>query len=190
MTLQTAPFPKPPHGAQAGPLARIAIIGRGFTGIMNAIALLKGFDLPFHLVMFDPNPRINGGEGVSRSTKTVLNSRVRDLSVDPAVQADFKHWLEADEEWRQEASREGVDHSFVSGETFSAYVYQRFSEALRQRIDVVVRLQSEAVGMAGFWSFPTICRRRISMPCFWPVVTASAKASRSCRHSPPFRMRL
>jgi uncharacterized NAD(P)/FAD-binding protein YdhS len=145
MTLQTAPFPKPPHGAQAGPLARIAIIGRGFTGIMNAIALLKGFDLPFHLVMFDPNPRINGGEGVSRSTKTVLNSRVRDLSVDPAVQADFKHWLEADEEWRQEASREGVDHSFVSGETFSAYVYQRFSEALRQRIDVVVRLQSEAV---------------------------------------------
>jgi uncharacterized NAD(P)/FAD-binding protein YdhS len=145
MTLQTAPFPKSAHGAQAGALARIAIIGRGFTGIMNAIALLKGFDLPFHLVMFDPNPKINGGEGVSRSAKTVLNSRVRDLSVDPAVRMDFKHWLEADEEWRQEAIREGVDHSFVSGETFSAYVYQRFSEALSQRIDVVVRIQSEVV---------------------------------------------
>ncbi|WP_276121228.1 FAD/NAD(P)-binding protein [Pararhizobium qamdonense] len=143
MTLQTAPFPKSSNAT--GSLARIAIIGRGFTGIMNAIALLKGFDRPFHLVMFDPNPRINGGEGVSRSAKTVLNSRVRDLSVDPTIRMDFRHWLEADEEWRQEASREGVDHSFVSGETFSAYVYQRFSEALRDRTDVVVRIQPEAV---------------------------------------------
>lgn len=145
MTLQTSPFSPLSNGARAGSLARIAIIGRGFTGIMNAIALLKGFDLPFHLVMFDPNPKINGGEGVSRLAKTVLNSRVRDLSVDPADRMDFKHWLEADEEWRQEASKEGVDHSFVSGETFSAYVYQRFSEALRERTDVVVRVQSEAV---------------------------------------------
>jgi uncharacterized NAD(P)/FAD-binding protein YdhS len=145
MTLQTAPFAKPVNGTEAGPLARIAIVGRGFTGIMNAIALLKGLDLPFHLVMFDPNPKINGGEGISRSGKTVLNSRVRDLSVDPAVRMDFRYWLEADEEWRRDAIREGVDHSFVSGETFSAYVYQRFSEALSARTDVVVRIQSDAV---------------------------------------------
>jgi hypothetical protein len=64
-----------------GPLAKVAIVGRGFTGIMTAIALLKWFERPFHLVMFDPEPKIDGGEGVSPSATTLLNSRVRDLSL-------------------------------------------------------------------------------------------------------------
>ncbi|WP_428424976.1 FAD/NAD(P)-binding protein [Pararhizobium sp.] len=147
MTLQSAPHSDPSNDSHEGPLARIAIIGRGFTGIMNAIALLKGFDQPFHLVMYDPNPRINGGEDISRSGKTVLNSRVRDLSVDPDTRVDFRHWLEADDELsgREGAVGENLDHAFVSGEVFSAYVYQRFSEALRKRTDVIVQVRAEAV---------------------------------------------
>ncbi|WP_431673942.1 FAD/NAD(P)-binding protein [Rhizobium leguminosarum] len=42
---------------EADHLARIAIVGRGFTGIMTAIALFKRVERPFHLVMFDREQR-------------------------------------------------------------------------------------------------------------------------------------
>lgn len=146
MTIQTAPISPSTDISHSGSLPRIAIVGRGFTGIMNAIALLKSFERPFHLVMYDPNPRINGGEGVSRAGRTVLNSRVRDLSVDPTDRIDFKKWLQTDDEWRSRQDNcETVDHSFVSREIFSAYVYERFSEALRQRTDVIVQICTNAV---------------------------------------------
>ncbi len=146
MTIQTAAISTSPDNSQSGSLTKIAIVGRGFTGIMNAIALLKSFERPFHLVMYDPSPRINGGEGVSRAGKTVLNSRVKDLSVDPSDRVDFKTWLQADEAWRShQENPEVVDHSFVSREVFSAYVYERFSEALRARTDVIVQICTHAV---------------------------------------------
>lgn len=133
--------------ATAGRMAKVGIVGRGFTGLMTAIALLKGFDRPFHLVMFDPQPKIEGGEVVSQTASTVLNSRVRDLSVDPNVPDDFRQWLETGDAWRDRVnpSAVSVEHAFVPGETFSAYVYQRFSEALRGRTDVVVQVCPESV---------------------------------------------
>ncbi len=132
---------------EIGPLAKVAIVGRGFTGIMMAIALFKAFDRPFHLVMFDPEPKIDGGEGVSQSATTLLNSRVRDLSIDPKVQDDFRQWLNTDDAWRDRLNPAAVsvEHSFVPGEIFSAYVYQRFSEALKDRTDVVVQVCPESV---------------------------------------------
>ncbi|MDO9416698.1 FAD/NAD(P)-binding protein [Pararhizobium sp.] len=146
MTLVPTLFPGARHSRETGPLAKIAIVGRGFTGIMTAIALLKGFERPFHLVMFDPQPKIDGGEDVNQSV-TLLNSRVRDLSVNPDRRDDFRQWLETDEAARQrlDAVNENVDHAFVPGEIFSAYVYQRFSEALRRRPDVVVQVCPESV---------------------------------------------
>jgi uncharacterized NAD(P)/FAD-binding protein YdhS len=147
MRLSPAHLSEAAKNTVAAPLVRIAIVGRGFTGIMNAISLLKRFDQPFHLVMYDPQPKINGGEGVNRSGKTVLNSRVRDLSIDPGARDDFKTWLETDEGWlnQQDTVAGATDHAFVSGEIFSVYVYQRFSEALRQRTDVIVQVCLESV---------------------------------------------
>lgn len=147
MTLVPTPFPMPPRRPDAGSLAKVAIVGRGFTGVMTAIALLKGFDRPFHLVMYDPQPKIDGGEGVDRSAATLLNSRVRDLSVDPEVPEDFRRWLETDAAWRDRLDPDegSVDHSFVPGEIFSSYVYQRFSEALKGRTDVVVQVCADSV---------------------------------------------
>ncbi|WP_411032760.1 FAD/NAD(P)-binding protein [Shinella sp. BYT-45] len=145
MTLVPAPFSPQPQ--DAGTLARIAIVGRGFTGLMTAIALLKAFAHPFHLVMYDPHPKIDGGEAIGRPASTLLNSRVRDLSVDPAAREDFRQWLETNDAWRNGEQDAGgnVDHAFVPGEVFSAYVYQRFSEALRQRTDVMVQVRADSV---------------------------------------------
>ncbi|MGV1791996.1 FAD/NAD(P)-binding protein [Rhizobium sp. A37_96] len=128
-------------------LAKIAIIGRGFTGIMTAIALFKGIECPFHLVMFDPRPKIDIGEAVNQSSAAVLTSRVRDLSIDPAVRNDFRQWLEKDDAWRHRLGSDFIDieDSFVPGETFRTYVYGRFSEALTKRPDVVVQFLSESV---------------------------------------------
>lgn len=147
MTLVPTVLPEPSHRPDIGRLAKVAIVGRGFTGMMTAIALLKGFDRPFHLVMFDPQPKIDAGEGVAQSGTTLLNSRVRDLSIDPDVRDDFQQWLAADDQRRARLAPAGVsvEHSFVPGEIFSAYVYQRFSEALRRRTDVVVQVCLESV---------------------------------------------
>ncbi|MBN9053749.1 MAG: FAD/NAD(P)-binding protein, partial [Rhizobiales bacterium] len=73
MTLVPAHFL--PQSQDADTLARIAIVGRGFTGLMTAIALLKTVRSPFHLVMFDPYPKIDGGEGIGRPASELLNSR-------------------------------------------------------------------------------------------------------------------
>lgn len=147
MTL--APSSSPPGGT--GSSIRVAIVGRGFTGLMTAIALLKTFAHPFHLVLYDPHPRIDGGEILGPPSSTLLNSRVRDLSVDPAAREDFRRWLEANDGWSQDedAAAGGVDHAFVPGEVFSAYVYQRFSEALRERTDVMVQVRPDSVAAIG-----------------------------------------
>ena len=128
-------------------LVKLAIVGRGFTGMMTAISLLKEIDRPFHLVMFDPNPKIDGGEWTSPSAAHLLNSRVRDLSIDPNTANDFQTWLEEDDRWQvtHRAGDVSIEHSFVPGEIFSAYVYHRFSEALRARTDVVVQVRLESV---------------------------------------------
>ena len=149
MTLVPAHFS--PQSPEAGSLARIAIVGRGFTGLMTAIALLKAFEGPFHLVLYDPYPKIDGGEAAGRSASTLLNSRVRDLSIDPAARDDFRRWLETGDVWcdREPSPAGNVDNAFVPGEVFSAYVYQRFSEALRDRTDVMVQVRADSVTAIG-----------------------------------------
>lgn len=139
------------HPPEAGSLVRIAIVGRGFTGLMTAIALLKVFDGPFYLVLYDPYPKIDGGAAAGRATSRLLNSRVRDLSVDPAARDDFRQWLETDDGWRgrEPSPAGGVEHAFVPGDVFSAYVYQRFSEALRDRTDVMVQVRADSVTAVG-----------------------------------------
>lgn len=146
MTL-LSPHSFAPQGKDVDRLARIAIVGRGFTGIMTAIALFKGIDRPFHLIMFDPRPKIDVGEGVNHAVATVLNSRVRDLSVDPRRRDDFQSWLEADGDWHGglPANSAGLEHSFVPERVFGNYVYKRFAEALMARPDVVVQFLPEIV---------------------------------------------
>ena len=147
MTLVTAHSLDMPGKVNSGPLVKLAIVGRGFTGLMTAIALLKGYHQPFHLVIFDPQPRIDGGEHLTGTGSTVLNSRVRDISIDPDVRDDFRLWLERKKlQFMQYGSQvTSIDHRFVSGETFSAYVYQRFSEALTRRADAVIQICPETV---------------------------------------------
>lgn len=147
MTLQS-PRSSTPAEQRADRLHRIAIIGRGFTGIMTAIALFKGVTRPFHLVMFDPRARVDLGEGLNQSTAVVLPSRVRDLSVDPKSRDDFRDWLETNDVWRQrqpQSALVGVENAFVPEQVFGAYVYKRFAEALAQRPDVVVQCLPEKV---------------------------------------------
>ena len=41
--------------AKISAVPRIAIVGRGFSGMMTAIALMRTVRAPFHLQLFDPN---------------------------------------------------------------------------------------------------------------------------------------
>ncbi|MFK0335267.1 FAD/NAD(P)-binding protein [Rhizobium sp. NPDC090275] len=147
MTQLPSHFSRRPQDRETRSLFKVAIVGRGFTGILTAIALLRTVKRPFHLVMYDPQRTVDVSRGVSQSETTLLNSRVRDLSVDPLVRDDFSKWLEAERKPRGSADgeRAALDQSFVPGELFSLYVHQRFSEALQKRTDVVLQICPETV---------------------------------------------
>lgn len=145
MTVHGLSSPFSPHSEQ--PL-QIAIVGRGFSGLMMAIALLKSVSQPFRLRMFDPRPIVSGGQALATSRSTeILNSRARDLSVSTGEPKDFTRWLQANAPFREAVSAAipGFGQIFVPKATFSDYVYQRFSEALAQRTDVSVQMSTERI---------------------------------------------
>lgn len=133
-------------GPRAKP--RIAVIGRGFSGIMMAIALMKSVRTAFHVHLFDPQPTISGGQVMAAAQSgEILNSRVRDLSVAAGQPEDFNEWLCANEDFRSAVSAAipGFQQIFVPKSIFSDYVYQRFSEALTRRPDISMQLSCQAV---------------------------------------------
>lgn len=139
------------HGFSAsygGQHLQIAIVGRGFSGLMMAIALLKSVSQPFQLRMFDPRPVISGGQALATARATeILNSRARDLSVSTGEPKDFTRWLRAYEHFREAVSAAipGFGQIFVPKAIFSDYVYQRFSEALAERTDVSIQMSHEGI---------------------------------------------
>jgi uncharacterized NAD(P)/FAD-binding protein YdhS len=124
---------------------QIVVVGRGFSGMMTAIALLKTVTRPFHLRLFDPHSTISGGQALASAHSTeILNSRVRDLSVSGQPD-DFTDWLTDNHAFRQTvpAAIPGFGQIFVQKAIFSDYVYQRFSEALAERRDVTVQMLND-----------------------------------------------
>ncbi|WP_457580426.1 FAD/NAD(P)-binding protein [Ensifer canadensis] len=137
-----------PDSDNAQEKPRIAIIGRGFSGIMMAIALMKSVRTAFHVHLFDPQPTISGGQVMAAAQSgEILNSRVRDLSVAAGQPEDFNEWLCANQDFRAAVSAAipGFQQIFVPKSIFSDYVYQRFSEALTRRPDISMQLSREAV---------------------------------------------
>ena len=133
-------------GGEGISVPRIAVIGRGFSGLMMAIALLRRVRTPFHLQLFDPHPDVSGGQALAAArTAEILNSRVRDLSVADDDPDDFDRWLGESPDFRNAVSAAipGFRQIFVPKSTFSDYAYQRFSDALALRHDVTVRIRSE-----------------------------------------------
>ncbi|PZM12842.1 FAD/NAD(P)-binding protein [Rhizobium tubonense] len=134
--------------AQPSAMPRIAVIGRGFSGMMTAIALMKTVRTPFHLQLFDPNSTVSGGQALaSGHSSEILNSRVRDLSVSSGDADDFNDWLCANAAFRTAvpAAIPGFQQIFVPKSIFSDYVYERFSEALAARRDITVQVSNEPV---------------------------------------------
>lgn len=138
----------PPFNTRGDQPLQIAIVGRGFSGLMMAIALLKTVSQPFRLCMYDPRPIVSGGQALATARSTeILNSRARDLSVSTGEPKDFTRWLQANAPFREAVSAAipGFGQIFVPKATFSDYVYQRFSEALAQRKDVVIQMSNEGI---------------------------------------------
>ncbi|WP_454856163.1 FAD/NAD(P)-binding protein [Rhizobium binxianense] len=148
MTVQGLFSARASAAAQISAVPRIAIVGRGFSGMMMAIALMRTVRTPFHLQLFDPNSSVSGGQALSSArSSTILNTRVRDLSVSLGDADDFNDWLCSNGEFRAAvpAAIPGFRQIFVPKEIFSDYVYQRFSEALAARKDITVQVCHDPV---------------------------------------------
>ncbi|MGO6785279.1 FAD/NAD(P)-binding protein [Rhizobium ruizarguesonis] len=148
MTVQGLFSARANAAAQISAVPRIAIVGRGFSGMMTAIALMKTVRAPFHLQLFDPNSSVSGGQALaSVRSSTILNTRVRDLSVSVGDNDDFNDWLCSNAAFRAAvpAAIPGFRQIFVPKEIFSDYVYQRFSEALAARRDITVQVCNDPV---------------------------------------------
>src|ERR1700752_1948447 len=126
MTVQGLFSARANAAAQISAVPRIAIVGRGFSGMMSAIAVMTTVRTPFHLQLFDPNSSVSGGQALSTArASTILNTRVRDLSVSPGDADDFNDWLCSNAEFRAAVSAAipGFRQIFVPKELFSDYVY-------------------------------------------------------------------
>lgn len=148
MTVQGLFSSRSAAAAQISARPRFAIVGRGFSGMMMAIALMKTVRLPFHMQLFDPNSSVSGGQALSSArASTILNTRVRDLSVSVGDTDDFNDWLCSNAEFRAAvpAAIPGFRQIFVPKDIFSDYVYQRFSEALSARKDITVQVCHDPV---------------------------------------------
>jgi uncharacterized NAD(P)/FAD-binding protein YdhS len=148
MTVQGLFSARASAAAQISAAPRIAIVGRGFSGMMMAIALMRTVRTPFHLQLFDPNSSVSGGQALSAArASTILNTRVRDLSVSLGDADDFNDWLCSNAEFRAAvpAAIPGFRQIFVPKDIFSDYVYQRFSEALAARRDITVQVCHDPV---------------------------------------------
>lgn len=148
MTVRGLFSSKAAAAAPACSVPRIAIVGRGFSGMMMAISLMKTVKTPFHLQLFDPNADVSGGQALaSAQLGEILNSRVRDLSVSEGDADDFNGWLLGNAEFRAAvpAAIPGFQQIFVPKGIFSDYVFQRFSEALATRHDITVQVCHEPV---------------------------------------------
>ncbi|WFU10937.1 FAD/NAD(P)-binding protein [Rhizobium sp. CB3090] len=148
MTVQGLFSARANASAQAYAMPRIAVVGRGFSGMMMAIALMKTVRTPFHLQLFDPNSSVSGGQALaSGHSSEILNSRVRDLSVSAGDPNDFNDWLCSNATFRSAvpAAIPGFLQIFVPKSIFSDYVYQRFSDALSLRRDITVQVSAETV---------------------------------------------
>jgi uncharacterized NAD(P)/FAD-binding protein YdhS len=148
MTVQGLFSSKVRSSAAPNAVPRIAIVGRGFSGMMTAIALMRTMNTPFQLQLFDPNSSVSGGQALATGRSSeILNSRVRDLSVSAGDPDDFNDWLCANASFRTAvpAAIPGFQQIFVPKSIFSDYVYQRFSEALASRRDITVQVSSEPV---------------------------------------------
>ncbi|KAA0700212.1 hypothetical protein DTW90_00440 [Neorhizobium sp. P12A] len=148
MTVRGLFSSKASASAQPYGMPRIAVVGRGFSGMMTAIALMRTVMTPFHLQLFDPDSRVSGGQALaSGHSSEILNSRVRDLSVSAGDPDDFNDWLCSNADFRAAvpAAIPGFLQIFVPKSIFSDYVYQRFSEALSSRRDITVQVSNEPV---------------------------------------------
>ncbi|NLR96428.1 hypothetical protein HGP17_06230 [Rhizobium sp. P38BS-XIX] len=148
MTVQGFFSAKANMASRAYEMPRIAVIGRGFSGMMMAIALMKTVRFPFHLQLFDPNSSVSGGQALAAGNSSeILNSRVRDLSVSAGDPDDFNQWLCGNAPFRSAvpAAIPGFLQIFVPKSIFSDYVYQRFSEAFSSRRDVSVQVSGDLV---------------------------------------------
>lgn len=139
--------PHPLHPQIVAPIAagipRLAIVGRGYSGIAAAIALVQTVPGPLHLIMIDAEPGLRGGTAYGRARAgELLNVRARDLSVLPGRPGDFAVWIA---EKLYGAAPTGDDlraaeDRFAPRASFGDYLRHRFDRAVAARRDVTLHM--------------------------------------------------
>ena len=111
-------------------MQKIAILGGGLAGVSVAMQLIKQADTALSLQIFDQTGQF--GRGVAyqpRQVAHLLNVAAGKMSLDPALPADFLHWLQ------QQAQFAGDEpavlaQAYLPRAVFGDYVAQRWQEAL------------------------------------------------------------
>lgn len=134
---------------------RIAIVGGGFTGAAAAVALLRTVDLPFDLVIVEPQDELGGGLAYGTAAPFhLLNVRAGKLGIHHGKPNDFALWAR-DRSFgirppRSEQPEPG--RAFLPRPVFGRYVEERLQAAIAERPDVGfthVQTHATAVRRAG-----------------------------------------
>jgi len=121
------------------PMARIAVVGAGPSGLATIIALMRRLHRPFEAWMIDAGDA-PGAFGDGPAGEALTTEPARDLSVLPERPDDFSRWLK---DTLLAAGTvfalRGPQDIHVPRALFRDYLMARFGEALSQRPDVHIR---------------------------------------------------
>ena len=111
-------------------MQKIAILGGGLAGVSVAMQLIKQADTALSLQIFDQTGQF--GRGVAyqpRQVAHLLNVAAGKMSLDPALPADFLHWLQQQAQFAADEPAV-LAQAYLPRAVFGDYVAQRWQESL------------------------------------------------------------
>lgn len=143
---------------QPRPIRSVAIVGRGFTGVAVAAALIERAELPLTVYLIDRDDTVGGGAAYGRPRAgELLNVRTQALSLLASAPGEFARWLSGDDTWGGYPDTEDLRQVFAPRAAFGDYVRARFAQIRAARPATrVAMVEGEAtrivpVAAGGFW---------------------------------------
>lgn len=111
-------------------MQQVAILGGGLAGVLVAMQLIHQAESPLSLQIFDQFGQFGRGLAYQpRQVAHLLNVAAGKMSLDPALPADFLHWLQQQAQFAADEPAV-LAQAYLPRAVFGDYVAQRWQEAL------------------------------------------------------------
>lgn len=130
-------------------MARVAIVGGGFTGAAVAVHLARQATAPLSVTILEPRPRLGGGVAYSSTDPAHrTNVAAARMSLFSDDEDHFARWLATNDTLRADPEAELPDgRIYPRRQVFGAYVAAQLQDAAASSLATVRHLQDSAVAI-------------------------------------------